>query len=124
MTDFTQEQLDALAVFAGVVHCKNTAIVGGSDVYKLNGREICYVRDWQPHVKPEQADLVLRAMVTKVNVEICFGTHEIVTGKVVIGMWRKLGDRNVAFAHTVIGGDWWPDAVCRAALELIKNETI
>ena len=105
MTEFTQEQLNQLAVFAGLTvgPNENWYYCNTSSAQMLM---FCRRQEWLPHLKPEQADLVLRAMSNRyyIKIDVQLGGH--------------------TFVHIIndYESEWWPEAVCLAALELVAKE--
>lgn len=112
----TQADLDALAEFAGLTktmypfeyaHVKAGPLTEPVECYCKDGAVICTVDNWLPYKNPAHADRVLRALAEK-------KTH------LVIG-FCSLGGVEVMVSGEHIA-PWWPEAVCKAALETKGGE--
>ena len=109
MTAFTQEQLSALAVFAGGRPGKT---VVKSWCFPDEG---IYINqsDWLPHVRPEQTDLIIEALLGKGYFLTIYprvdGSSCVVNLDSDVPLMEKVGGK-------------WPNALCLAALELIQKE--
>ncbi len=127
MPNLTDEQRRGLAEFCGLfvyVDCidepfSSNAPSPTKPLYYVDKdeRRICAVAWWQPSTNPAQADMVLRALVK--------GSKE---GPVYCRIEMLLSDVEGSTPHCLIRcgidgeGDWWPDAVCSAALEVMGQK--
>ncbi len=117
---FTQEELDKLAVFAGLkvrtqsVNADLTEVLRTCGFYWLADKQYCAVTQWHPNTNPAHGDLVLKALVKDYDLEIeSFGGWTVTA-------WQKCSKSNTADARAEASVLW--EAVCRGALEVSKGE--
>jgi len=117
MSKPTQTELDALARFAGLESRKSEVMELTEFYYKVDGDPICVSDQWNPFSNPVHADLVLRALEQKYDMECDrFGDWTVRLYEQVVDADYK------GFDKIIVNGDTLKAAFCNAALEVIAKE--
>ncbi len=120
--NLTGQQLGDLARFAGVVRkrflfpyaeVKAGPLKEPMICYAHKGKFVCQISAWSPATKPEHGDLVLRALRKHgAGVKILVFPEPVNS---------PICRCDFMYKDKVYAANWWPEAVCRTALELIRQ---
>jgi len=110
----TQSDKDKLARFVGLIPYLSISAEYISWLWATGEGWFCDYADWNPAENPAHGDLVLQKIAEWHDLEIeKFGPWWV-------GVWRKGSMETMADAHSE--GNTLQEAVCQAALEIIKRE--